>query len=179
MPLYLPDEDSHFFSETLKKFLYKKNKKIEILDMGSGTGILAETCRKKGFKNILTADIDKDSIKILKKKKFKVIKSNLFSKIKRKFDLIIFNPPYLPYNKYDKNPDVSGGKKGFEIIVRFLAESKTHLKNKGVIMILFSSLSKPRTILKKAKELGYKYKLLNKKNLFFEVLKIYSFSINY
>ena len=180
MTIYKPAEDSYLMSETLKNYLKEKiknkkiSKQIKILDLGTGSGIQAQTCKKLGFKNILTADINPEVIKFVKKKGFKSIKSNLFSKLKiKKFSLIIFNPPYLPENKYDKKPDTTGGKKGYELILKFLNQAKYHLTTDGEILILFSSFSKPRIIKKHAKFLGYNLKQLNQTNIFFEKLFIY------
>lgn len=150
-------------------------KNLKILDMGSGSGIQAQTCKELGFNNILTADINQESVKLLKSKGFKSLESNLFSNInkKQKFHLIIFNPPYLPEDKYDKEKDTTAGKKGYEIILKFLKQAKSHLNPDGKIILLFSSFSKPNVIKKQAKQLGYAIKLLNQKNLFFEELFVY------
>ncbi len=117
MKVYSPSEDSFFLSSVLKKFT--KNKNIKILDLGSGSGIQTRTLIKLGFnpKKISLTDINSFAIKNLKKEfpSSKIIESDLFPKIKTKFDLIIFNPPYLPENKFDKKPDTSGGKTGDEI----------------------------------------------------------------
>jgi len=172
--MYKPSEDSYLLASCLKECLKNKDKNIKILDMGSGSGILAETCKNLGFNNILTADIDKEAISFLKKKGFEAIKSDLFSNLKKdKFSLIVFNPPYLPQDKYDKKKDTTGGKQGYEIIVKFLKNAKEHLNKKGKILLLFSSLSKPEIIKKQAEELDYKTKLLNKKRFFFEELFVY------
>jgi release factor glutamine methyltransferase len=177
--MYLPEEDSYFLSEILANYLKTQNRKIRILDLGSGTGILAQTCLNLGFKNIISADIDLEVIKFLKNKfknQVRVIKTDLFSKIKNKFDLIIFNPPYLPEDKFDKEKDTTAGKSGNELIIKFLKQAKSHLNKQGKILILFSSLSNPGIILKTAKNLKYKPKLLASKNLFFEKLFVYELS---
>ncbi|MBS3079000.1 methyltransferase [Candidatus Pacearchaeota archaeon] len=149
---------------------------IKIIDIGSGSGIQAKTCKKLGFNNILTSDINPNVIKSLKKQGFKSINSNLFEKIKGKFDLIIFNPPYLPEDK-NEPPDsrhaTTAGKQGYEIIIKFLKQAKSHLETKGTILLLFSSLSKPNIIKKQAKALGYGLKLIKKQNLFFEKIFVY------
>jgi release factor glutamine methyltransferase len=178
--MYSPCEDSYLLSSVLKKYLLDKEKSIKILDMGSGRGIQAQTCKGMGFKNILCADIDKEVVDHLKKKKFKAIESDLFSDISKKeaFDLIIFNPPYLPEHKYDKEKDTTGGKKGYETILYFLEQAKTYLTTNGKILLLFSSLSKPRVIIKKAREFGYNLKELSNKKLFFEELFVFEFSLN-
>jgi len=51
--------------------------------MGTATGILSETASKfLNKKDILAADINSDAIKLLEKRNFNAIKTNLFSKIK-------------------------------------------------------------------------------------------------
>jgi release factor glutamine methyltransferase len=70
-----------------------------VLDIGSGSGIQAETALNSKAKSVLATDINPESIKLLRSKKINAINSNLFTKVKGKFDLIIFNPPYLPLDK--------------------------------------------------------------------------------
>ncbi|MEM4230417.1 MAG: Rossmann-like fold-containing protein [Candidatus Pacearchaeota archaeon] len=172
--IYQPKEDSYFLSEILKKFfknLSVKNKKF--LDMGSGSGIQAETLLQfTEITNILCTDIDNQAIEFLKKKRFNVIQSDLFSNIKEKFDFIIFNPPYLPEDKYDKEKDTTGGKYGDEIILEFLKQAKNYLKKEGKIFLLLSSLTPKKRIFNFLKK-NYKFKKLAQKNLFFETLEIW------
>jgi len=145
--------------------------------MGSGSGIQAETCRKNGFKNIIAADIEEEAVSLLKEKKFKAVRTDLFSNIRGKFDLIVFNPPYLPQHKYDKEKDTTGGKKGWETILEFLKQAKKHLSKKGKILLLHSSLSNPHLIERRAKELGYKIRFLKKKKFFYEELYVIELNI--
>ena len=176
MPIYKPSDDSYLLSETIKKYFENKNKEIKILDMGSGTGIQAETCRQLGFNNITVTDINSEAIQYLKKAGFSAIESDLFDNINGKFDLIIFNPPYLPEDKREpksSQQNTTAGKKGYELIIKFLKQATSHLTNNGIILLLFSSLSKPQIILSKAEELGYQFNKLSEKKLFFEKLFIY------
>jgi release factor glutamine methyltransferase len=172
MEIYSPAEDSYLLQECVKKYLTNKPKNLKILDMGSGSGIQALTCIELGFKNILAADINSYSIKELRKKRIKAVKSNLFSDIPGRFDLILFNPPYLPESRYDKAKDTSGGKKGFETILLFLKQSKRHLKAKGTMLLLISSFSNPDKIINHARELGFDLKILKELRIFFEVLYV-------
>lgn len=173
--MYLGD-DSFFLSETLEKYLKNKKKQISILDVGSSTGIQAETCMNSGFTDVLAIDINPESIKLLKKKKIKAKQSNLFSDINEKFDLIIFNPPYLPEDKYDKEKDTSGGKRGDETIIRFLKQARKHLSKKGEILLLISSFT-PRKNIEEILEKYYKKEILAEKKLFFETLEIWRISL--
>jgi release factor glutamine methyltransferase len=191
--IYPPAEDSYLMSDILKEFLKNKPKTIRILDMGSGSGIQAKTCRDLGFTRITTADINPEAIRHLKKQKFNAVKTDLFSNLYKKgglnvkgnlvplrFGLIIFNPPYLPEDTRepeDSKIATTAGKKGYELIIRFLEQAKYHLSPDGKILLLFSSLSKPNIIKRKAKELGYSLHLLNKSNMpFFEILYVYQLS---
>lgn len=177
--VYSPAEDSFLLSNEIKKYILElKNKNIRILDMGSGSGVQALTAIESGIKrkNILCADIDPEAIKVLKQKKLKTIKSDLFYKIKDKFDLIVFNTPYLPEDKYDKGADTTGGKEGHEIIIKFLKQAKKHLKKNAKLLVLFSNLSKPKIILKFAKKNKYSYKKIAEQNMgFFEKILVYRF----
>ena len=80
MHIYQPAEDSYLLQETLRDFLKTKNKEIMILDMGSGSGIQAQTAKKLKFINITTTDINKEAVELLKKQKLTAIKSNLFER---------------------------------------------------------------------------------------------------
>ncbi len=173
MEIYQPQEDSYLFADFLKRYL-SKNKISSYLDMGTATGILSETASKVlDKKYILAADINPDAIKLIKKRNFNAIKTNLFSKIKDKFDLITFNAPYLPFDPREpKSSQVAttGGKKGDEISVEFLRQAKKHLKNNGKIFLLISSLT-PMGKIKK-----FKHKIVARKKIFMEELLILEFN---
>jgi release factor glutamine methyltransferase len=178
--MYQPKEDSFFLSETLENFFKHKNTRNKsFLDMGSGSGIQAETLAKfAAKKNIVCVDIDKEVIKFLKARGFHAIHSNLFSKIKGKFDYIIFNPPYLPEHRYDKEKDTTGGKKGDETILRFLRQAKKHLNKDGKIFLLLSSHTPHKRINNYLTE-NYKFRKIADKKLFFETLEVWLISLKY
>ena len=188
MSIYEPREDSFLLIKVLNKIfsqrqLLKKTNRLKICDMGSGSGIQAATIKKLGYKNILAVDINHEAITHLKKNKISALQSNLFSHKQlhnKKFDFIIFNPPYLPEDKREPEESklqTTAGKKGYELILRFLDEAKHHLTKNGKIIILFSSLSKPLVIKKHAEKLGYNLKLLDKQKLFFEELFVYEITL--
>ena len=176
MGIYQPSDDSFFFAQFLKNYLSKiKNKNISYLDMGTGSGILAETAQQAGIKNILAADIDKKSVEHVRKKPLKAIQSNLFSKIpiSKKYDLITFNTPYLPHDKREPKQSqkaTTGGKKGDEITVKFLKQAKKHLTKDGKIFLLISSLTPQERIRK------FKPRIIKTKKIFFEELLILRFN---
>jgi len=173
--IYQPAEDSYFFSEFLRDYL-SQNFVGSYLDMGTGSGILAEVASEfVGKENILAADINSDAVKLLKRKGFEAIETDLFSEIpeRKKFDLITFNAPYLPEDlrePIDSRLATTGGKRGDEIAVKFLKQAKRHLKRGGKIFLMVSTL----TPMDRIKEFGCE--VVGRKKIFAEELLILSVS---
>lgn len=174
MFVYPGEEDSVFFSEYLKTLKCKK-----ILDMGCGTGILANSI---GYaEEIYCVDINPEAIEFCKRtlsenKKMKFIVSNLFEKIKNeKFDLIVFNTPYLE----DEEPkDISWThmQNGEDIIKKFILQAKNHVTKDGEILILISNRGY-EDYEKFCKENEIKWEKIKEKELFFEKLFIVRLSL--
>jgi HemK-related putative methylase len=177
MNVYAPREDSFLLEEFVKELAFGS-----VLDMGTGSGIQAKAAAKKeNVKSVLAVDINPQAVKELEKKaikKIKVIQSNLFQNITKKFDTIIFNPPYLPNEEKDPDLALDGGEEGWELIEVFLKQARNHLKEKGIILLLFSNLTNKEKIDKIIKEQTFEKKLLGKKSLaFFEELYVYKLTL--
>jgi len=138
MSTYEPREDSYLLAGAVKNYAFGK-----VLDVGTGSGIQAATALKnKRVASVIATDVDKNCVANIKNRKIRFIHSDLFERIpKQKFDTIIFNPPYLPQDKGIKDVTLYGGKKGYEIIERFLRGCKEYLSNNGFVLLLFSSFS--------------------------------------
>jgi len=164
--IYEAREDSFLLMKYIKNYA-----KGEILDVGTGSGILAKEASKHG--NVLAVDIDQDALDLVKKLGIKARKSYLFSNVKESFDLIIFNPPYLPEDQEedeDSKKITTGGKNGYEIIERFFSQAKKYLKKDGKILIVFSSLT--GDVFKIMEKYGFEFRILEKEKLFFEELYV-------
>ena len=181
MVIYEPAEDSFLLREFVLKYANGK-----VLDMGTGSGIQAEAALTK-TNDVTAADINKEAIDFCTKKGIKALQSDLFEKINGKFDLIIFNPPYLPLERdyfgvklseedfnYVNDVSLVGGKKGWETIDRFLKQAKGFLNENGRILISFSSLS--GDVVSMFKKYRYDSEKLAEKRIFFEVLYVYLLS---
>ncbi|MEK6855976.1 MAG: HemK2/MTQ2 family protein methyltransferase [Nanoarchaeota archaeon] len=170
--IYSPREDSFLLTKEVEKL--SKGKKV--LDMGTGSGIQAIVAKKTGAREVIAVDIDVNAVNYVKNLGIKTIKSDLFKKIKGKFELIIFNPPYLPEDKVEDLESAritSGGKNGDEIILRFLKECKSHLKSDGIILLLISSLTPKKRIDNLMKKINFKYEILQKQSLFMEKIEVW------
>lgn len=169
--MYQPQEDSWLMAEHLAKVIKNERSKT-FLDMGCGSGILSKTAIDSGIRkdNITAVDIDEDAIKETKKLGVYAMKSDLFEFVEGRFDLIAFNPPYLPADEHDKEKDTTGGKEGWEIIEKFLSQAKHYLTKNGRILLLFSSLTGRERVENLINDYGFTFKELARKKLFMEEL---------
>lgn len=181
MDIYFPEEDSHLLAESVEK-----HARGSALDVGTGSGVQAFTAAKsKSVKKVLAVDINPDAVKYVKNeikahkiKKVSVKKSDLFSAIPKsvKFDTIIFNPPYLPRDKHETGGIAtanSGGKHGYELLVKFINQASNHLNPDGKILIVFSSLTKPMKIDEAIKKNLLVSTKISEKSFFMERLIVY------
>jgi len=180
--VYLPSEDTYLLLETIQEDI--KNKVIDsFLEIGVGSGYISLGLYNQVNKMKVT-DINPcviDYIKDLKQKydlnKLEVIKSNLFKNIIERFDLIIFNPPYVPSELVPKETDIEklstdGGSFGRKIILKFLMNLNKYLTENGVCYLLISSFNNPHYVFKQILKNNLNYKVLDEKNIFFEKLII-------
>ena len=178
MEIYQPREDTFLILKQIKPYA-----KGNVLDMGTGTGILAIEAAKKA-KSVIGCDINKKALEYAKQKSkdienIKFVYSDIFSYFKKhpkKFDLIIFNPPYLPEEKkepFELRPATTGGKKGYELIDRFLSQAGQYLKPDGKILILFSTLTKKDKVYEALENYAFNYQKLAEQSFDFETLFVY------
>jgi HemK-related putative methylase len=180
--IYEPAEDSFLIQKEVKRLA-----KGRVLDMGVGSGILAETALKlKKVKSVLGADIKKDVIEhckaSIKSRKAKFLVSDLFAKIPKpktasqRFDTIIFNPPYLPEQEgelWELQTNLSGGKHGYEVIGRFLDSVNDYLQPDGIIILLFSTITGKMKVEELITQRMMDYTALNKQAIAYEQLHVY------
>ncbi|MEK6921867.1 MAG: HemK2/MTQ2 family protein methyltransferase [Nanoarchaeota archaeon] len=176
--IYHPSEDSFLIQKHIKEYA-----KGNVLEIGTGSGILSqEAAASDNVKKILAIDIQKGVIEHCKKtisnedKKITFKQSDLFSKITKteKFDCIIFNPPYLPTNPRAPDITIDAGKKGYEIIERFLNEVNMFLAPHGTVLLLFSSFSRKNIIDDIIQKNLLETKEIDQQHISFETLYVYA-----
>jgi len=118
---YEPREDTFLLLEALTEISLERSR---VLEIGTGSGILAAYCARRG-PDVTASDIDADAIRVLRLVSdrlgthLRLVVSDLFSDIDDRFDLVLFNPPYLPSDR-TRDPAVDGGSGGIRIISGFL-----------------------------------------------------------
>jgi release factor glutamine methyltransferase len=155
--VYDPAEDSFLVVETVHCHAGEK-----LLEIGTGCGIISLECARQGAQVVCT-DINPFAVETARanyERNRHVIKGSvearqgdLFSALQdnETFDVIVFNPPYLPTSKKEKvggwfDVATDGGADGLQVTTRFIRGVKKHLVKQGHAYIIFSSLS-PRSTL--------------------------------
>jgi release factor glutamine methyltransferase len=160
--VYEPREDSLLIAKALEDLL--EDEKIKsVLEIGCGPGLLAIIAAKRGC-NVLAADVNPAAVECTERNaglnnvEIKVAQSDLFQCINGEFDLIVFNPPYLPEEQIEDSRTWAGGK-NLEIISRFIKAAGAHLELNGEVLVVISSLSNPENILKEFSDCGFDAKI--------------------
>lgn len=134
--------DALLMTDFIKKFVSGK----DVLDIGTGGGILAIQSAVYGARSVVGIDIDDLVLECasnngeLNNLDITWKLSNLFSNLgSERFDLVLSNPPQLPMRSGQVRD--TGGPDGRQIVERIIMECPNYLNNKGVLlMVLFDFL---------------------------------------
>lgn len=173
--VYIPAEDSYLLADNLE---IKQGQSV--LEIGTGSGIVAMYASRL-TDNITVTDINFDACELARKnfedngiENIEILFGNLFEPVKnRKFDVILFNTPYLPTEEDEVLDDTinyafDGGLNGRKVIDLFLNEVGNHLNDNGIVQIIQSSLSGNEETLEKLGQLGFVSEIAAKEHFFFE-----------
>ncbi len=173
--VYIPAEDSYLLADNLE---IKQGQSV--LEIGTGSGIVAMYASRL-TDNITVTDINFDACELARKnfedngiKNIEILFGNLFEPVEnRKFDVILFNTPYLPTEDGDVIDDTlnyafDGGLNGRKVIDMFLNEVGNHLNDGGIVQMIQSSLSGNEETLQKFDEMEFIAEIKEKEHFFFE-----------
>ncbi len=178
--VYEPAEDSFLLADAA---LEDAEPGMRILEVGTGSGFVSAVLLAN-LKDIylLAIEINPHAARCARANGVEVIRTDLFRGIKpekpeNRFDLILFNPPYLPTSKEEKVPGwlnyaFDGGISGRETLDRFLDEVRDYLKPGGKILVLISSITGLEAVREKIKGMGFKVDIIERKKVSFEELMV-------
>ena len=126
--------------------------KFKILDLCTGSGIIAITLKKELEQvsvDVIASDISKEAIEVAKENSqshdatIKFIKSDIFNNIDDKFDIIVSNPPYIDRKdevtmqdnvlKYDPHLALFAEEEGMYFYRKIIEQANDYLNENGVI----------------------------------------------
>jgi release factor glutamine methyltransferase len=178
--VYEPAEDSFLFAENLN---VKQGQTV--LDLGTGSGILAITAAQNA-QSVLAADLNpyaircaKDNAKLNKVYNVAFLQGDLFKAFTDgvKFDLVLFNAPYLPSEEGEEETWIgrswAGGANGRVVVDRFIEQVSTYLKPAGRVLLMQSTLTGVDETLAAFKTAGLQASVIASQQLpFFEILTL-------
>lgn len=146
----MPFDPAQVYQPEADTFLLLKAAQAEVragdrvLEIGTGSGAVAAGLPPAH--EIIATDINPHAVASAREKGVSVVRTDLFCGIRGTFDLILFNPPYLPTEPEERIDDwleyaLDGGTSGRLVIERFLAGAGPLLVPEGRILLLISSLT--------------------------------------
>ena len=166
--VYEPAEDTYMILDGIKEFGPGL-----ALDVGTGSGIIAIWLAKLGF-DVIATDVDYKALKCAAENakqndvNINLIRCDLAEPIRGKFDLITFNPPYLPFK--DGLPEDVWWYGGKDVIIRFLKRDLPKLlKRGGSLYFVYSSLTGIKA-LDDILPRGFKGAIIDERRFMFESL---------
>jgi len=178
---FIPEPETEYWTEKAieiiknSKLKVKSHNRTKIADVFSGSGCIGVAV----LKNVKNAqvdfyEIDKKALKQIKinlringilASRCRVISGDAFKKLKKDYDFILANPPYLTPRrktaiqpavyKYEPLNALFGGNDGLLYIKKLLCLARHHLKRDGQIWMEFDSWQK-KEIEKLLKKFGYR-----------------------
>lgn len=126
---------------------YFEGEQVDVLDLGTGSGCIGITLSlEERHMNVSISDISKEALEVASRNikrlnaEVETIHSDLFKNIKKKYDIIVSNPPYIPNEEALENivknePHIAlfGGKLGVDFYQKILRDIKPLLKEKALI----------------------------------------------
>jgi release factor glutamine methyltransferase len=139
--VYTPDADTYLLLDAARTDVKAGDR---VLEVGTGSGLIAAELTK--VTRVVATDISPHAVLCARKKGVAVVQNDLFCGIRNSFDVILFNPPYLPTKPEERIDDwlehaLDGGLNGRVVIERFSADVNRVLAPGGRILLLVSSLT--------------------------------------
>lgn len=173
--VYPPAEDTYLL---LGAALAEARMEDRTLEIGCGSGILARELSSR-VQCLIATDINPHALHATRSRAgdVELIQADLFKGIGGRFDLVLFNPPYLPFKPEERSGGwidwaLDGGESGRETINRFLRELEDHLLPGGRALLLISSLTGLHEVMETACTQGFQAKVVLNERCFFEQLYV-------
>jgi release factor glutamine methyltransferase len=168
--VYEPSDDTFLLADAV---ISEVRPTDSVLEIGTGCGLIAKLV-SDAAQSVITTDINSYAVTNARLNGVSAVRGDLFANLGRRFDLIIFNPPYLPtQNKMPRDwlsQAWDGGSSGREVILRFLSQVDRYLTVKGRVLLLISSLTGYRQVKDWMDAKFNVVRTINSRRFFFETL---------
>jgi release factor glutamine methyltransferase len=167
-PRYLPAEDTDLLREALERFSGDS-----CLEIGFGSGAVLESAAGR-FRLAVGTDVSPlEEARLASRAHVQLVLADRAACFRDGvFDVVFFNPPYLPSESIEDEA-VDGGPTGVEVPTSFLEEGLRVLKDGGVILALLSTEGDVGSFLARCGGLGLQVEPIAEKRLFYETLSVF------
>jgi release factor glutamine methyltransferase len=150
-----------------------------VLEVGVGSGYIAAHLQGR-ITYLLATDINPHAAEMAKEGGIEVVRTDLMTGICGDFDLILFNPPYLPTRPEERIEDwleyaLDGGPSGREVIARFAEQAVSILAPQGRFLLLISSLTGQKEVEHIFERQGMTGQIVKESEIEGEILFVYRF----
>lgn len=129
-----------------------------VLEIGTGSGEIAAALSV--ITDVVATDTNPHAVREARSRGIEVVRADLFAGICGQFDLVLFNPPYLPTAPVERIDDwlehaLDGGPDGRAVIARFAREAGRVLAPGGRVLLLISELTGEREVVRLLADAGF------------------------
>ena len=140
--VYPPREDTLLLLEAA---IAEARPSDRVLDLGTGSGYIAQRLAAR-VSLVVATDINPHACRVAADTGVSVARADLTAGIRGKFDLVLFNPPYLPTKPGERLDDwlemaLDGGGSGRDVIARLIPDLPRVLAPKGRVLMVISDLT--------------------------------------
>jgi release factor glutamine methyltransferase len=172
--VYQPAEDSHLLTRVALDHVETTDR---VLEVGCGSGAVAERIAETGA-SVVASDLNPHACRATVERSLPTVRADLVAPYRANvFDVVLFNPPYLPDAPAVDREDwmrvaLSGGPDGRAVIESFLDDVGRVLREDGLVLLLISSLTGEEAIVTRATANGFTVSVLSEESYPYEKLSI-------
>jgi len=133
--------------KTIKYIKKYFDRKIKIIDLGTGSGAIAITLKKNLNAVVEAIDVSNKALEVAKSNadlndvKINFFHSNMFDEVTGKYDVIISNPPYISYTEEiedivkNNEPAIAlfAENNGLEFYERILSQASNYINDRAIV----------------------------------------------
>ncbi len=179
LEIFIDESNANVFNPhpitTLLANSIEVNSNDKVLEIGSGSGLIAITAAKLGANQVIASDISSISCKSIRKNtkinglngELVVVEGDMFEPVLNKqFDVIISNPPCMPFPNNTKYINdgltlaVHGGRDGTQSMLKFINAASKYLSGSGMIYIPVPKWSNWKKLMITIRQ-KYNYSIIN------------------
>lgn len=174
--VYQPAEDSALLLEAAEEHVSRGDM---VLEVGTGSGYVAAELQHAHAIDVVGSDVNPVACRQARDQGVEAVRADLVAPFRAGvFDIVLFNPPYLPEHDFGAREDwmevaLTGGETGRAVIEPFLEDVGRVLAPGGRVLLLASSLSDLDEVEARAADAGFASEELRRETFPFETLVVF------